>query len=106
MGSDVLITIITTAGASGVLATVVAWIRDRKRNSVEVTQLIRQMSKEAVADAGTALSEIKTDLREMRSILEELVQTVEREVLPLLPEQHEDVRQHLRLISIRARDVV
>lgn len=106
MGSDVWIAIIAALGASGVASALLSWIKDRNRNSAEVTQIIREMSKETVADAAMSLKEIRADLREVRSILEELVQTVEREVLPLLPEQHEEVRRHLRSISTRAKDVV
>ncbi|MFT4128095.1 MAG: hypothetical protein QM662_17930 [Gordonia sp. (in: high G+C Gram-positive bacteria)] len=105
MGSEVWIALIAAAGSSGLAGAIVAWLKGRNRENAELTQVLRQMSKEAVVEAKSELADIKADLREVKEILAELVRTVEQEVIPLLPDQP-DLRDHLHLVSQRAKKIV
>lgn len=106
MSSELVIAVIAAVGSSGVITAIVTAVLNRKRNSVEVTHLLSQMSKEALVDAKGSIDELRADIRELRMILDELVQTVERDVIPALPAQHTETHRKLRAITSRAKEVV
>ena len=104
MSGEVIIAIISAVGASGVVGAIVTWLRDHRRTSVEVTQILNDLSKDALLSAKGELDGIRRDLKEVKDILAELVTCVEQEVLPLLSAEHQEVERHLRVISSRARE--
>lgn len=105
--SSVLIALIAALGSSGLVGALVAWWKDREKDDAEVTDLIRKMSKEAVADARSDLELLKADnrilrddVRELKSSLRELSNMIECEVLPLL-QDHPATVERLRAVTSR-----
>lgn len=106
MSSELVIAVIAAVGSSGVITAIVTALLNRRRNSVELTKILLDMSKDEVLGTKESITELRADIKELKSILEELVCTVEREVLPVLPVEHTETRRTLRLIASRAKEVV
>ncbi|MEJ9078607.1 hypothetical protein WKY82_09320 [Gordonia malaquae] len=106
MSSEVVIAVIAAVGSSGVVSAVVMALLNRKRNSVEVTQIVSQMSKDALLDAKGSIDDLRSDIRELRAIIEDFVRVVECDVLPAIPVEQTEPRRHLRAIASRAKAVV
>lgn len=106
--SSIIIAVIAALGSSGLAAALVSWWKDRDKDDAEVTDMIRKMSKEAVADARSELAELKADnralrddVRELKCCLNELSSLIEFEVLPLL-QDHPVTVERLRSVTRRA----
>ena len=98
MRSEIWVALVSAIGGSSIVGSIVAWWKDREKDDAEVTAIIRQLSKEAVADARSDLRAIRADMdellvvtremksvtREMKSVLRELAAAIERDVLPLI----------------------
>lgn len=91
MRSEIWVALVSVIGGSSIVGSIVAWWKDREKDDAEVTAIIRQLSKEAVADARNDLRAIRADMdellvatREMKSVLRELAAAIERDVLPLI----------------------
>ena len=91
MRSEIWVAVVSSLGVSTIVGSIVAWWKDREKDDAEVTAMIRQLSKEAVADARNDLRAIRADMdellvvtREMKSVLRELAAAIERDVLPLI----------------------
>lgn len=104
MGGMIWVAIIAAVGSSGVAGALVAWAKDRRKDSIEVTQMIRQISKEAVADAHSELSDLRSDMRDIKAILRELATTVERDVIPLLGD-HPETQASLHKLTVHAKEI-
>lgn len=104
MTGTIWVAVIAAVGSSGVVGALVAWAKDRRKDSLEVAVLIRQLSKEAVEDARTEMAELRADMREIKAILRELALVVERDVIPLIPD-HPQIQRDLRVLTSHAKDI-
>ncbi|MGO3325302.1 hypothetical protein [Gordonia sp. (in: high G+C Gram-positive bacteria)] len=113
MSSEVIIAVIAAIGSSSVVTAIVTALLNRKRNSVEITKVLLEMSKDEVLGTKESNKELRVEVKRLsnevknlREVLEELVRTVERDVLPVLPVEHTETRRALRAIASRAKEVV
>lgn len=106
MSSEVIIAIVAAVGASGIGGSLIMWIQNRRRNSVEVTEILNRLSKDALLDAEGTLKELKTDVRELTQVLTELVRVIEIDVLPLIPAHHVQTRAQIRVSLDKAREII
>lgn len=104
--SEIIVAAITMLGGGGMAGAIVSAIRGRKKDDVDVTKALREMSKEAVRDVRSDMHELKGELRQIREVLTDLVDIVESDVVPVLRGSHPHTVQRLRLVTARARDVV
>ena len=106
MRSEIWVALVSAIGWSSIVGSIVAWWKDREKDDAEVTAIIRQLSKEAVADARNDLRAIRADMdellvatREMKSVLRELAAAIERDVLPLISDHPLTAAQLQELVS-------
>lgn len=106
VSSELVIAVIAAVGSSGVITAIVTALLNRRRNSVELTKILLDMSKDEVLGTKESITELRADIKELKAILEDLVRTVERDVLPVLPVEHTETRRALRAITARAKEAV
>lgn len=112
MGNE-WVAIISALGASGIAGAIVSWWKDKSKNDATVTQIIREMSKEAVTDAREDLRAIRREMdelheasREITGILREVLDLLEHEVVAAALLNHPATAAQLESLTVRARHLV
>lgn len=107
------IAVVAALGSSGLAAALVSWWKDRRKDDATVTQIIREMSKEAVTDAREDVSAMRAELREalavsreIRGLLHEVVALLENPVIVASVVEHPLTAAQLAQVAERARLLV
>lgn len=110
---NIWIAIIAAIGSSGIVGSLVAWIKERKMADTEVTKVIREMSKEAVVEARDSLREIREQMALTQAkldrnteVLAEVARILKVEILPHIPENCDEAERHLKLIYSKIKDEI